>query len=305
MKKIILSILAVFAVAFAASAQRPVEMNHDFTQFDGICVTDAFEVTYIVSQSYSAKIVVDEIVADYVKTYIKGHTLYVDLDEKSFPKELKKMLKGKNAIAPVLKATIYSPVLSSITLKNSVKFNCDENLKLSSVKITLENSAEIKRYIVDAQDITLNMSNSSSIRIDAYASTIDMLLKNSAKASCAYNCTTLNVKAENSANITVDGEIRNVNAKASNSSKLVLHGNSDILNISGENSSSIDSERLNTLQANVTLSGAAECYVNAKDNLKVNLQGSSKLVFSGSPVIDDDRIISATMIRSTDPKNKK
>ena len=305
MKKFILSNLAVFVMTIAANAQRPVEMNHDFTQFDGICVTDAFEITYIVSPTYSAKIVVDEIVSDYVKTYIKGHTLYVDLDEKSFPKELKKMLKGKNAISPVLKASIYAPVLSSITLKDAVKFNCDENLKLSSVKITLENSAEIKRYVVDAQDIALNLANSSSIRIDAYSSTIDLHAKNSSKVSCAFNCTTLNVKAENSSNITVDGEIRNVNINSSNSSQLVLHGNSDIVNLTGENSSSVDSERLNTSQANIVLSGSAECRVNAKDNLKVNLTGSSKLIFSGSPVIDVDRIISATMIRSTDPKNKK
>lgn len=305
MKKIILTILAVFAIATAANAQRPVEMNHDFTQFDGISVSDAFEVTYVVSPTYSAKIVVDELVSDYVKTYIKGHTLYLDLDEKSFPKELKKMLKGKNAIAPVLKATIYAPVLSSINLKNTAKLTCDENLKLSSVKITLENSSEIKRYVVDAQDIALNLSNSSSIRIDAYASTIDMHVKNAAKASCAYNCTTLNLKAENSANVTVDGEIRNVNINSLNASQIVLHGNSDILNITGENATNIDTERLNSLQANVVLSGAAACLVNAKDNLKVNLSGNSKLVFSGSPVIDVDRIISATMIRSTDPKNKK
>ena len=110
---VIISTAALLFAAQGAYAQTKEEI-HELSSFNSIDIQDDFEVT-VTKGNYSIKVTVDAVLSDYVKTYVKGHTLYLFLDEKSVPKDIKKLYKGRSGMTPIMRAIVYTPELESTT----------------------------------------------------------------------------------------------------------------------------------------------------------------------------------------------
>ena len=63
-------------------------------EFRSLNVSGDFEVT-LSKGDYSAKVTVDQVLADYVDVYVRTGVLYIKYNEKDVPKEVKKDLKKK------------------------------------------------------------------------------------------------------------------------------------------------------------------------------------------------------------------
>jgi len=74
------------------------------SEFNSLNVSDDFEVT-LARGAYGVRLTVDEELAPYVEVYVKAKTLYLSYDEKSVPKELRKLYKGRNGLTPVFRVT--------------------------------------------------------------------------------------------------------------------------------------------------------------------------------------------------------
>jgi len=304
MKRIIITLTALLATAVALSAQN-VETHQDYSQFTGIEASKYFEIKLSYGATYSSKIVADQLIADYVKTYVKGNTLYLEVDEKSYAPEVKKAMKGKNAIIPTLRAEISVPSINTIKLSDNVVLYSEDNIKSDVAKVELKDNANIRTLSLDAQDVSIKLSNKAQARFDIYTNSITVDASNSSAATFALNCSSVSVGTASSSNISMNVETKSFSAKTEGSSILTLTGSSKKFHVDGSNSSSINADGMVVDDADVALSNSCVCEVNAKDFLKVDLIGNSHLIFNGKPSIDVSRIVSSTMTRAGDTKYKK
>lgn len=302
MKKIIVSIIALVAASFMASAQMT-EIDQDLQFFSNIDVCKGFDVTLQYGANYNVKLSVSEIVGDYVQVYVKGKTLYVSLDEKSYPKEIKKQLSGKNAIQPTLKLIVSAPTINSIVLHDNAALYATEVMISDAVEIKLCDNSTIKNLAMEVHDLKLEMNKKTTARLDVKTNTCSVSLDASSVASMAINASSFEVETSNSSQLTANGEMKAVSLKSTGSSQVTLTGSSTKFSLLGKGSSYVHADGLVVSDADVTLNGA-NCEVNAKDNLKVELESGAKLIFNGSPVINVTAIEKSTMLRTGDTKKR-
>ena len=144
-----MNIKSLLAATFAVASMSTLSMaqtrtiEHEYSEFDAISVSDGFKVSFVESDGYSAKFKVNDAFESYVQCYVKAGTLYIGVDDKSIPKEVKKSFKGKNSDDPVLEATVYVPSLKAVTLSDNCTFSCDKDI--NAPKFTLEAFRHIER----------------------------------------------------------------------------------------------------------------------------------------------------------------
>lgn len=304
MKKFALSLVALLTLALSAGAQT-VEKIDEFAGFSEIEVSNFFEVKICYSETFSTKITVDQMIADNVQSFVKGNTLYLKVDEKNYSPEVKKLMKGKNAVVPFLRAEIYLPTVAKIKIGDKVVLYSEDNLKADVLQLTAANNSNVKNLVFDAKDVKVTLSNKATGRFDVYTNDVQVEASNNSSAIFAINCSSATIATAGSGNVTMSGEFKNIAVKGQGSSTVTLSGNASKISVDGSNNSNCFSDGLVVKDADIVLSNTAVCEINAKENLKVDLTGSSHLIFNGSPAVDVTRIISSSMTRSGDTKSKK
>ena len=148
--KSLLATIFMFASISVLSFAQTRTVEHEFSEFDAISVSDGFKVTMVEKAGYNAKFKVSDALESYIQCYVKAGTLYIGIDEKSVPKEVKKSFKGKNSDGPVLEATVYVPVLNSVTLNDNSTFSSDGSLSSNDFKLSLSGTSSITNLHVSA-----------------------------------------------------------------------------------------------------------------------------------------------------------
>lgn len=305
MKKFLISSLTALAAFTSVYAQKTVEQVVDYSGFRNLEVKKDYDVQLCNSDFYSVKILVDERIADYVIATVNNNTLILDLDEKSFPKELKKELKSKNAIQPVLQAKVYAPTFTKISLYSKACISAADNIKSDEMIFELFNSSSVRNVVVDCKACKLQLANKASGRFDIYCNEAEYLADNAASSTIKFNTNRLICTTNGSSTTTIDGEFSDLELRSRNYSRLNISGSGNKATFECSSSSVINADALSLYNAEVDLSNSAVCKVNAKDNLKVQLLGSSHLIYNSAPVIEVERIVNSTMTRSSDTKYNK
>ncbi|MBR1894037.1 MAG: hypothetical protein IJ823_02150, partial [Bacteroidales bacterium] len=107
---VITAMLGLFSGVALSAQTRELDFSN-LAEFNGIDVSDSFEVTVNPSNFYGAKVVVDDVLSGFVMVYVKQKTLYINLDERKIPAQVKKLFKGRNASKAVLRAVVQVPSL--------------------------------------------------------------------------------------------------------------------------------------------------------------------------------------------------
>lgn len=305
MKKIFLSIVALCAFT-AASIAETIEKREHFSSFSSIEIRDSFEATVQPGTSYEVVLNVDKRVSDYCRMYVQGTNLIIELDEKSYPKELKSQLKKKDSAPLILLANISMPVsagLSSIKLTDAsilasvTDFNLPQQLE-----IVTEGTAKVKSFDVKAPEVTISSTKKSSVQANVNASEVNVSAKQNANVALTVNGSKTNVSTENSAIVNLDGTSSSAEFKTSGSSRLNVMAKIGNVNITGKNSSYIDAHSADIANADVDLTSSS-CEINPTEALKITLSSNAKLIFGGSPVVDIQKIASSSVTRAADVKD--
>lgn len=300
MKKILSGIIAIFAFSSVSFAET-VNKSEQFSTFSSIEVHDGFEVSIQSGMSYDVQLTVDKRVADYCRMYVQGSTLVMELDEKSYPKELKKQLRQKDAAPLILVANISMPVtsgLQSINLKDKAilasvtDFNLPRQLEL----ITEDNSS-IKSFDVKAPKVIITSSKKSSVVANVNASELDVNAKNNAVVNVTMNGATFDSVSENSSQLTVNGTVSDANIRTANQASVRLVAKIENLNVTGKNSSNIDANASDINTADIDLNSAS-CTVSPAKSLKISLSSGAKLTFGGAPTVDIRKIEKSSVFRT-------
>ena len=300
------SLFSLFAAIFAVTSMSALSMaqtrtiEHEYSEFDAISVSDGFKVTMVERDGYNAKFKVSDALESYLECYVKGGTLYIGIDDKSVPKDVKKSFKGKNSDGPILEATIYVPSLNSITLNDDCVFSCGNNLlKAGDFKMSLTGNSSIANLNVNAESAVISVSKKaklSSFNVKA-GSNVTVNAEGNASVVLEYSSKNLNVNNSGSADLAINGQCDAVAISTAGSAKLSLSGKANTLKVTGKGGSSkIDAISVSANDVVVSLD-SAELTVAPGKNLSLDLGKGASVCYSGDPKIKIVKIQNASVTR--------
>lgn len=307
MKTLVNSLLAaaVFTIASTAFCQAQTRtIEHDFSEFDGIAASNSFKVSIGSTENlesaggYSVKITVDDALESYVQCYVKSKTLYIGLDEKSIPKEVKKQYSAKNAPSPVLNAVVYMPTLNSITLSDDAVFTPSGTLDSKDFSLTLSDNTSLSNLNVTAKSASVKVSKKAKLSsINIKADDISVNAEGSGNIILEYASKNLTVDNSGSAQLTLNGSSDKVTVTTSNSAKATISGKASSIKAQGKGGSSvIDASSLSVLDASVAIDGAS-VMVNPENTLRLDLGKGATVKYTSDPVVTIVSIQNASVTR--------
>ena len=301
--KLIVCAIALTAASTLASAQVK-DISHDFSSFDSIDIDYDFHVNVVKSEkNYSVTATVDDVLVEYVQTYVKGHTLYITLDKKSLPSDIKKLYKGRKSESPILNATVYmASDLSSVKMSGASTLSVQQDIECKEFNAEIDESAVINKLHVDASSFSIASDNKSTANLVVYADDIKITSTGNSTININQDSQKFEVNASGSSKIDADGESLETVLNTTASSKVVVKGKTDNLSIKGEGLSNVDALNLQTGDCSVELSGNCKVTEAAKNVLHISMKGSSTLVFDGEPVIDIINVKSSSISRFENSK---
>ncbi len=310
--------LAVLASAFAFPS-RAQFVNHleestlPVGEFTMVSASGDFEVT-LSKGSYGVRLTTDKNLTPYVQVYVRSNTLYLTYDEKSVPKDIKKLYKGKNASQPVFRAVVSMPQLNGIELDDNVILSSAEAFYGSDIVISLTDKAQVRNLTVQGNSITVNMKKNAQAALTLTADkkmevTTDdkAILKLAEKAREI----TLNAKGNSDNALSGEGEILNLNLSekttsnvshrtknavlnVGGSSKLILTGTGEYLEVKGGKNAEVEAVAFPVKTMKAELDGG-KVNVAVEKEMNVTLLGGSSLFFTGSPTLIVNKIVKSTL----------
>ena len=301
---VLLTAVAVQFVALADNSNRKVDLN----DFSGINVTDGFNVVLRSGMGYSVSLDVDTRLYDYCHATLKGSTLNLEVDEKSFPKELKSQLK-KSTEKIVLDAVVTIPSnaeINSINVEDesTLDISTDINMK-GKMSITISDNAKVFGLNVsDASHVSISTSKKAQLDGNVNSKELTVKTANSSDVHLDAKSNKVEIDAGGSSNVVISGSSDEATVSASNSAKVNLGGSIDKLKVNGKGNSEVDAGSLKLDEAIVELN-SSDCTVAAQRILSVSIQNNSTLVFDGKPEIDIVKVLNSSIIRASDAKSNK
>jgi hypothetical protein len=290
----------IYAVALSSAtlAAQTRTIEHEYSEFDAVSVSNGFKVTFVGQDGYNAKLKVSDALESYVQCYVKAKTLYIEIDDKAVPKEVKKDLKGKNSDGQVLEATVYVPSLNSITLNDDCTFTTKENLTAKDFRLSLSGTSSISNLNVNAESAVISVSKKAKLSsFNVKADKVTVNGDGNASAVLEYSCKSLKVNNAGSAELALNGQTEDASVTTAGSAKLSLSGKSESLNVTGKGGSSkVDAVTMSVDDVVVSLDGA-DLTVTPGKNLSLDLGKGASVCYSGDPKIKIVKIQNSTVTR--------
>lgn len=307
MKKAILTFCALACAACLTAGAENITRVEEFASFKGISAGDSFDITLKTGLGFSVEYTVDSRIIDYCSVYVQGDILSFNIDEKSFPKELKAQLRGKEKNVTMI-ATVTIPEhndLDLIKLSDQAVMNSTTPFKTSgTINIAISDNASLKSMRVSAATVKLDASNKGKMNIVASASKVEAHTANNSYVDLEADAPALELITEGASSVAVSGKASTAKIQTSFTSSVSMKGAYDKLNIDAKNFSKVNALSANANDVEVVMN-SCECSVNAVNSLRLTLQGGAKLTFDGEPSVYIDKIISSTVKRERDNKKKK
>ena len=305
MKKSIIFIVSCLLLGAVASAQPQKVIEKEFERFSTVNVQDKFVVKLMNSDRFAVRVNVDERIAAHVQAYEKNGTLYLILDEKGYTKELKKELKKKGAVQPVLEAEIYMPAVKSLIFKDDVLVRHSDYLRSDDFTLTATGDVKIQQLRVSCTTAAMDISRNAVVSAEmVVANTLTLETSNSSSVSLDQKGGLTVLDMSGSSHVDLKAEVQSVEVKASSGSESHISGTSSTLIVEASGSSRTDAELLEAREGYMIQSGSSKCHVNIYDKMKVNMTGGSMLTFKRTPAIEVERSVNSTLIKADDPKRK-
>ena len=302
--KAVIAIIALSLFTLGAAAQsgsQLQEKTYPVGEFRSLNVSGDFEVT-LSKGDYSAKVTVDQVLADSVDVYVRTGVLYIKYNEKDVPKEVKKDLKGKKAPEQVFRAVVYAPQLAGIELQDNVVLTGVDEFSATDFTLKLEDKAQLKNLSITASSalVTLNDKSQATL-ILTVNNDIELDVDGSSVLRATVDGRKLTVKAGGSAKATVDATAEAVSVDAGNRAELTLSGKADSLSAKGDRNMKVDARALKVPKAEAKLSGG-ELTVKVENTLDVDLSGGAELYFDGNPEMKVRRVVKSTLAPVSEKK---
>lgn len=253
---------AVAVLAAGGSQQK----SYELSDFDRLEVGWVFNVEVHRGDSWSVEVEVSEEAAQYAEVKVVDGTLVLGVE--NLPKSLTN-LRNWN---PKAKARVTMPSLSAVRLSGASKLTATDDFKVEGdFKVKTSGAAAVYRLGIDADRTEVECSGASKLTLTA---------------SCKETVLDLSGAARLSAHISTEL----VRVDASGAAELNLSGIADKAKLGGSGACSLNLSTVKVQNADVALSGAAKCLVDAQSYLGVELKGASSCRYAGNDGLKLDLI---------------
>ena len=218
--------------------------------------------------------------------YVKQKTLYINLDERKIPAQVKKLFKGRNASKAVLRAVVQVPSLEALTIQDNATVSTNAEFKSNTFALKMTDSGILKGINVKAPTITLDLEKKSSASVTV--TTCDALTVTTAGTSLLKLTQTskdMQLNSKGSSEIESAGDCITLGVTASNASKVNGTGTAKTLNIEAVASSEVNLSGVEAEEAKVVINNGAKVDQSASLKLSIEMNGGS-LKMAGNPVIE-------------------
>ena len=300
------------------------EKDCEVEEFTALSVGDNFQVT-LREGACAVKLTADEALLPYILVSVRDSVLCIEYDEKSVPRDVKKVYRGKNAPVPVFSVSVSSPFLNGITATHDAVISGSSTVFSDDLEMNLADKATLKDLKLDTDRAILRMDKHSVADITLKSeSQMEVSLKGNSQLKLQYKSRNLLLHQEGNSTAILDGESSTATFAVSGYAKnrctdkgnvLVLEagGSADIslageigdLTLTCERNAKVDAMEMKSGRVKATLNGWTSASVNAQEFLSVNMTGGSTLSFAGVPAIQVDKIMKSSLIHIEENEQEK
>ena len=295
--KIFIKMLLAYAFIFSVlpSKAQTKDVYHDFSMFTSLNIRN-FEVYVEKSENFGIKLSVDELLERYVEAYVKNKTLYVSIDFKDVPRDIRRIYKGKNVEPPILRVTVFMGNINEISLSEGAVFSASEQLESDRFDLKLYDNSKISGLMLNANTANIVLEKKSSALLNLNVKEVTIKTYGSSNLKLNHTSEYLSLDASNYSSNSIIGDGSVLDITAGGTSQITLQGNCKKLNIEAKKASMVNALELSTNEAKIKQSGSSVVTENASDKLTVEMDGSSFLYFNGEPVVKVISIKSSSLL---------
>lgn len=297
--RIVTVAVAIAATSLSAFSQTRV-VEHDLSPFEAIEAENGFKVSIVKSDLYGIKLTVDDALESYVECYVKAGTLHISMDEKSIPKDVKKLYKGRNSGDPTLVAVVYMPTLKSLTLSDNSEFYNSGNLSGDSFNLTMGGSSKTSDLRIVSKNVSVSVGKNAKLSNANITAEGDLTVAVDGKSVTSITCAAenLSLTIAGSSEININGAIeKKATVATAGSAKATMSGSAEDLEINGKSTScKVDASLLKVENALVAVTGTFVDIAPAK-TLELDLGKASEVSYSGDPAVKIVKIQNSSVLR--------
>lgn len=181
--------------------------------------------------------------------------------------------------------------------EESVKVEADDNIvpyiqtkvKDWILHITLKGEEPIRNFSPKLpMNVYVTIKNLREIEANA-AATVE--------GESAFQVETLELDISSAANLDLEVKGENIDMDISSAANVTLSGQINSIKAEVSGACKLDGANLETLKANIDMSGASSATLKVKDELEYDVSGASRLTYSGNPRIYKAEITSAGSVK--------
>lgn len=319
MKRALFTIAALVLVTLGLSAQslsaELTDKDIPVSEFNSIDVSDSFDVT-VSRGTYGVRLTVDKNLAPYVEIYVKAKTLYLSYDEKSVPKDVKKLYKGKGGLTPMFRVVVYTPELQSVSLSDNATFTALEeflankfeltatgkslvknlSVSASSAKVILKKNAAATVTLRTERGVEVSTDNNANLKMNFFGNELALNAEGSSVVVADGSCTSINSVSSGSSQVSVVSDnTEKVDLNAEGTSKVTLTGKATEMTVKGSRNSTVDAFSMPVETVEATLANSSSVTVTVSKQITASLVGGSALYYSGTPEFRIKKIVKSTL----------
>ena len=271
-KLMILTALVGFCLSASAAN---VTKTYDLT-FNGIEVSNKFDIQLIKADNHLVKVEVDSEYAPYLSVTTEAGILKV---------RFKKLPIKMQIIKDAFKLTIYTPMVNFIDLSGACKLNCTDefSLGMNNFRASISGASSVNNLKVNSVDGSIKVSGASKVFLDGEFADLELKVEGASKLTFNGRVSDFDAEVLASSDLMVTGVIQDVNIEVKGASKAEFAGEGKELDAEVGGASRLTAEEFTVLDAKIEAKGASNVTVDASESLKADLSGASKCRYREYP----------------------
>ncbi len=275
MKKILLSAIAVFALAAGAFAQDTVTKTYNFGEFNGVKAGYVHQVYLTKGNSNKIEVTCPERLVKYQDYKVLGGTLHLNMDE--VPNRFR--LKEDEKIV----VKIQMEDIRLISLSGAAELTPDGKFSGRNVELKMSGASSMEgTLLLDADDLTYGLSGASEAAVNGRFGKITGELSGASELDMKADVNTLDMEASGASSCNFTGKAESVRIECSGASEIDLEGSTSDISIECSGASEVDAEHMTAVNAYATASGASSVKVHGDNTLELHTSGSSSIKYYGA-----------------------
>ncbi|MCL2727504.1 MAG: DUF2807 domain-containing protein [Bacteroidales bacterium] len=286
MKKRIASLALMCALSLTAFAQNLIQETRNVNAFTGISASSAFNIELKKGPAQSVVIECDQRDMQYIKTEIRNGVLRLYYSSPA------RISRTKTSF----KAYITITELDFLDLSGACSFTAHDLFTPKRFKADISGASKVNGLRLHTEDADIETSGAGSTTMEINANRTSIKASGSSRHNINGSMNQVNMEVSGASRIQANIKSDRIRLEASGASNITFEGEATQAKVSLSGASSLTAQKMIVKEMEVSASGASKANVHVTESLSPSLSSSSRLVYEGSPQINNIKISSGATI---------